>query len=136
MKKVLFISLFALWQTLAVFAQAKADDILGYYLVAEPKTGDKAQMEIYKTADGKYEGKVVWVENKSQSNNVGTVQIRNLSYDAKSGEWKHGKVMYDGGEYSMHMSFIEPGKLKVRGYLGISLLGKTVYWTKENELRK
>ena len=136
MKQIMLISFFALWQTLAVFSQANADDIVGYYLVAEPKTGDKAQMEIYRTANGKYEGKIVWVENKSQSENVGTIQVKNLAYDSKTGEWKNGKVLYDGGEYSVNISFVEPKKLKVRGYLGISLLGKTVYWTKEEGLRR
>lgn len=136
MKRLLFISMVAIWQTVAVYSQTKADDITGYYYVTDPKNGDNAQMEIYRTTDGTYEAKVVWVELEKNRNNVGTVQFRNLTYDPKNHEWIHGKVTYDGSEYSVKVSLVEPGKLKVRGYLGISLLGKTVYWTKENELRK
>ena len=136
MKRLLIISLFAFMQTASVFSQTKADDIVGYYLASDPKTGDKLQMEVYKTPDGKYEIKIVWVENPKKSDYIGTVQFRNLAYDPKNQEWINGKVMYDGGEYSTKISFSEPGKLKVRGYLGISLLGKTVYWTKEKEHRK
>jgi len=136
MKRLLFISLIAFMQTAAAFSQTQADDITGYYLATDPKTGDKLQMEIYKTPEAKYEIKVVWVENPAASSHVGTVQFRNLTYDPKNREWINGKVMYDGSEYSTKISFSEPGKLKVRGYLGISLLGKSVYWTKEKELRK
>jgi uncharacterized protein (DUF2147 family) len=113
-----------------------ADDIKGYYLAYDPKTNDKAQMEIYRTAEGKYEIKVVWVENKSKNHEIGKVQIKNLIYDSKAQEWKNGKVMYEGSEYNMTASFSDDGRLKLRGFIGISLLGKTQYWTKEKELRK
>ena len=123
-----------LCQAAVIFSQTQADDITGYYLAHDPKTNVKAQMEIYRAADGTYEAKVVWDENNSV--HVGTVQMRNLTFDVKSREWKNGKVMYDGSEYSMIVSFNNDGRLKLRGYLGISLLGKTVYWTKEKELRQ
>jgi len=136
MKRILFIGLLIICHVTFVFSQIKADDLKGYYLAYDPKTGDKAQMEIYRTPDSKYEAKVLWVENKNNSHEVGTVQIRNLTFDSKTCEWKNGKVMYDGSEYSMIVSFTDDGRLKLRGYLGFSLLGKTVYWTRERELRK
>ena len=136
MKKIIIAVFLVFWQVSVVFSQTQADDLIGYYLAYDPKTSEKAQMEIYKTADEKYEVKTVWVENKSISHEVGTVQIRNLTYDTKAKEWKNGKVTYDGSEYRMTVSFTNDGRLKCRGFLGISLLGKTVYWIKENELRK
>ena len=136
MKGVLIAGFIVISHVTVLFSQTRADDISGYYFGSEPKTNDKFQMEIYRTSDGKYEGKVVWVENKKNSNDVGTVQIRNLEYDSRAKEWKNGKVMYEGGEYSLFVSFTNDGKLKLRGYLGISILGRTVYWTKETELRK
>ena len=136
MKRLLFISLIAAMQIVTAYSQTKADDIIGYYLAYDPKTDDKLQMEVYKTPEEKYEIKIVWVENLTTSDHVGTVQFRNLIYDPKNNEWINGRVIYEGSEYSAKISFVEPGKLKVRGYLGISLLGKTVYWTKEKELRK
>ena len=136
MKRLIFTGITIFLSIAVIFSQTNADDIKGYYLANDPKTGDKAQMEIYRTPDGKYEAKVLWVENKKNSHEVGTVQIRNLTFDSKSGEWKNGKVMYDGSEYSMIVSFVDDGRLKLRGYVGFSLLGKTVYWTRERELRK
>lgn len=136
MKKILIMILLGILPATYCFSQTTADDIIGYYLTLDPKSKEKNQMEIYKTDDGKYEAKVVWVENKEKISMVGTVPIRNLTFDPKSKEWKNGKVKYDGDDYSLNVSISEPGKLKLRGYLGISLLGKTIYWTKENELRK
>ncbi|MDY0335364.1 MAG: DUF2147 domain-containing protein, partial [Bacteroidales bacterium] len=49
-------------------------------------------------------------------------------------EWESGKI-YDpksGKTYSCYMEFTDKSKnkLKVRGYIGISLLGRTTYWTR------
>ena len=136
MKRILTTGFMIAWQLAVVFSQTKADDVTGFYLTFDPKTNDKAQLEIYRAGGGTYEAKVVWVENKAVSHEVGTIQIRNLTYDPKSKEWKNGKVKYDGSEYSMNVSFTDDGRLKARGFLGISLLGKTQYWTKEKEARK
>ncbi|MDL2308673.1 DUF2147 domain-containing protein [Bacteroidales bacterium OttesenSCG-928-C03] len=136
MKKIMVTIFLGVLATMCCFSQNNADDIVGYYLVTDIKSKDKSQMEIYRTGDGKYEAKVVWMENKAKNDQVGSVQIRNLTYDAKSKEWRQGKVKYGGDEYSVVVSVSEPGKLKLRGYLGISLFGKTMYWTKEKALRK
>ena len=119
-----------------IFSQTKADDIVGYYLAYDPDNGTKAQMEIYKTTSGKYEVKVVWVENNPKSRLIGRVQATNLTFDARSRTWKDGKAMLGGREYSMTANFSNDGRLRIRGYLGISMLGRTQYWTKEKVLRK
>jgi len=136
MNRLLIVVFIVFCQVSVIFSQTPADKIIGYYLAYDPDNGDKAQMEIYRTTEGKYEVKVVWVENVRSSRQIGRVQIRNLTYDARSISWKDGKVMYGGREYGMTVSLTDDGRLRVRGYLGISLLGKTQYWTKENELRK
>jgi uncharacterized protein (DUF2147 family) len=136
MEKIVITILLGILTATHCLSQNNADDIIGYYLASDIKSKDKSQMEIYRTTEGKYEAKVVWMENKAKNDQVGSVQIRNLTYDAKSKEWKHGKVKYDGDEYSITVSISEPGKLKLRGYLGISLFGKTMYWTKEENIRK
>ena len=136
MKRLTLTVLIVFCQAATIFSQTRADDVIGYYLAYDPGNGDKAQMEVYKTAEGKYEVRVVWVENQSNSRQIGRVQIRNLTYDTRSNSWKDGKVMYGGREYSMTVSFANDGRLRVRGYLGISMLGRTQYWTKERELRR
>ena len=136
MNRILITGFLIIFQVVAVFSQTRADDILGYYLANDPKTNEKTQMEIIRATNGTYEAKVLWVENKSHSNEIGTIPIKNLTYDSKNKEWKNGKVTYDGSDYSMTVSFTGDGRLKLRGFLGVSLLGRTVYWTRENELRK
>jgi uncharacterized protein (DUF2147 family) len=47
--------------------------------------------------------------------------------------WQHGKI-YDpesGNTYRCRMSLMATNELKVRGYVGIPLFGRTVVWTRE-----
>ncbi|MBI5547030.1 MAG: DUF2147 domain-containing protein [Deltaproteobacteria bacterium] len=49
-------------------------------------------------------------------------------------EWSGGKVLdpENGKSYKCYIAVVEAGKkLKVRGYVGFSLLGRTQYWTRE-----
>ena len=50
----------------------------------------------------------------------------------RKGLWADGTI-YDpnnGKTYSCQMSFKDPDTLKIRGYIGISLLGRTEIWTR------
>lgn len=134
------------WTCLTVSAQTfKADDILGTWLNQEA-TG---KVTIYKE-NGKYYGKLVWLRNpidsitgkprtdklnpdpKLQSNQlIGLVNLRNFTFDGKD-EWSGGTI-YDpknGKTYSCKINFENTGKLKIRGYVGVSMLGRNTYWTK------
>jgi len=128
-----------------LFAQTyQADDIVGTWL-NEEGTG---QVEIFKVGSSYY-GKIVWlkvtldsitgkprtdkenpdpVEQKKPL--IGLVNLKGFVFDGDD-EWKKGSI-YDpknGKTYSCYMKFVEPEKLKIRGYVGISLLGRTTYWT-------
>ena len=136
-------------------AQSKADRICGYYYAADPDNGEGSQIHIYKTAAGTYEGQVVWMQypnhpngeprrdvknpdaSKRSQTNVGIVLIKGFTYNAKTDEWDNGSVYNpkSGKTYSSFMKLESGTKLKVRGYLGVSLLGKTVVWTKETTRR-
>jgi len=51
----------------------------------------------------------------------------------KNGEWKGGKVLDPdtGNVYRCKLAVSEDGeKARVRGYIGISLLGRTQTWTR------
>ena len=135
MKRVLITGFVIICQVAVLFSQTRADDIVGLWLAHDPKTNEKTQMEIFKAVNGTYEAKVVWVENKKLSHEVGTIPIKNLTFDSKNNDWRNGKVTYDGSDYSMTVNFTNDDRLKLRGFLGLSLLGRTVYWTKEKELR-
>ncbi|MDW3191470.1 MAG: DUF2147 domain-containing protein [Cytophagales bacterium] len=116
-----------------IFGQVKADDILGQYWT-ENRTG---KIEIYKD-QSQYYGMIIWrkevrkdTENpdeelKSRSV-IGIVFLQNFSNTDKN-EWSGGEVysIDNGGTYSGKMWLANDGKtLKMRGYLGISLLGRT-----------
>jgi uncharacterized protein (DUF2147 family) len=56
-----------------------------------------------------------------------------MKYDG-SGHWSGGTI-YDpdsGRTYSCRFELLEQDRLKVRGFLGLSLLGRTQVWTRFN----
>ncbi|MDR9399604.1 MAG: DUF2147 domain-containing protein [Salibacter sp.] len=128
----------------SIIAQS-ADAVLGKW---ETKNG-KSHVEIYKK-DGEYYGEIVWLKEplneegkpKVDKNNPeedmrsrplkGLELLREFEYDADDEMWEDGEI-YDpesGDTYSCEMSLEGDDKLKVRGYLGISLLGRTTVWTR------
>jgi uncharacterized protein (DUF2147 family) len=135
--------------------QNKADRLCGLYFAADPDNGNGSQIQIYKTKQNTYEAKVVWMEHPNHPNgepirdvhnpdpakrnqtNVGLVFMRNFTYNPDNDQWINGTV-YDarsGKSYKGNIQFESENKLRVRGYFGISVLGKTVVWTKESTPR-
>ncbi len=125
-----FLSIAVLLLCNTVFAQTGSDKIVGLYW--SPKKD--AKIEIYKKAD-KYFGRSVWVatpkkdvENPDkllrQRDLLGINLLTNFSFN--DGVYAGGEI-YDpanGKTYSCKISFT--GKdLKVRGFIGISLFGRT-----------
>ena len=135
MKKTLFATLLCLF-SLTIFAQ-NPDAICGIYHMTDPFSKEGSQVEIYKTNDGSYAGKVVWVENPSKKKFLGLVFLTNLRYNSEKKEYQNGTLKYPGksGTFSTFMSIVENKNLKVRGYWGVSALGKTMYWYREEKVR-
>lgn len=148
MKKAinLLILLFATATFFPAIAQNyKSNDILGSWLNEDKD----AHILIYEEG-GKYFGKLSWLKNpvdeetgepKKDKENPdealrertlkGLVILKNFEYDG-DGEWDEGSI-YDpknGKTYSCYMELKSMDKLKIRGYIGISLLGRTSYWTR------
>jgi uncharacterized protein (DUF2147 family) len=106
-----------------------------------------SKVQIYKAADGKFYGRVVWLkvteENgklRTDKNNpdekkrnvplMGLVVLRGLEKDGKT-EYEDGTI-YDpknGKTYSCKIKYYDD-HLDLRGYVGISLIGRTATWTK------
>ena len=131
MKSVFFNILF-LSCLISAPAQNKADDIIGYYLTVDPFTDAVSKVHIYKASNGTYEGLISWAKDAEYKQYEGLVFLKNLSFNAKENEWENGIINYPerSGTYKAYMKFDSDGRLKVRGYWGFSLLGKTVYWTR------
>lgn len=117
----------------------KADDICGIFFSRDPFSKEGSQCEIYKAQDGTYEAKVVWVENPKKKPHIGLVFMRGLTYNAQEKEYQNGKIQYPGkkGTYKAYIRIADGGNtLKMRGYLGVSLFGMTVEWTRESKARE
>lgn len=49
-------------------------------------------------------------------------------------EWSGGTILdpRNGKVYKSYVQLVKPNKLKIRGYIGVSLFGKTKYWERAN----
>lgn len=73
---------------------------------------------------------------KGEQKNTPILGLNILTGLEKDGdEWSGGKILdpRNGKEYQCYIKLETPNKLKLRGYIGISLLGKTAYWTRASE---
>ena len=115
------------------------DAVLGTYWTP----AKNAKIEIYKS-QGQYYGKTVWTERagldtlnpdpkKRSQSLLGLVFLTDFNYE--KGKYVDGKI-YDpqnGNIYSCNM-WLEPnGDLKARGYIGISLFGRTEVFERISE---
>lgn len=115
------------------------------------KTGDgNAMVRIYKNGE-KYQGKIVWLKepidpetgkpklDKNHSDEasrkrpiLGLINIWGFTQTEKN-VWEEGNI-YDpknGSTYSCTIKMTNPKTLEVRGYIGVSLIGRTDVWTKQ-----
>ena len=127
-----------------VFAQ-KADDIVGIWLTAGK---EPAKIQIYKSGE-RYYGKIIWLKypaedgkarvdkrnpdkGKRNQSIVGLIILKAFKFDGGD-TWEDGDV-YDpesGKTYSCTLALKDRSNLKVRGYVGISLFGRTEVWTRD-----
>lgn len=115
------------------------DAVLGRYWTPTKN----AKIEIYKEG-AKYYGKTVWTEQsgidtlnpdpkKRNQSLLGLVFLTDFTYD--DGKYVDGQI-YDpqnGNIYSCKMWLEDDGDLKARGYIGISLFGRTEVFEKIEE---
>lgn len=115
-----------------------ADHIVGFYYLKDPFNGEHSQIQIYKTSNGKYDGKVVWVEFENRKPYLGYVFLKNLEWNPTDRLWEEGSIKYPGkkGTYQVKAHFDGENRLRVRGFLGFSVFGLTVDWIKESYQRE
>lgn len=128
--------------SMAIADGNEADKILGTWLVGS----GKAHIKITKYGD-KYQGKIVWLkepknekgENKVDKNNpdatkrktplLGITNMIGFRYVGDK-QWQHGTI-YDaesGKTYSCNIKMLDESILEVRGFVGVSLFGRTDTW--------
>ncbi len=140
MKKLLFTLFASSFVALTSMAQ-EANRIIGTYATE----GERAKVAISKQGD-KFIGTLIWTmtEGKKDSKNpdaslrnkplVGKVILKDFVYSGKD-VWEKGTI-YDpesGKTYSCKITRQANGDLKVRGFIGVSLLGRNSMWTRLKE---
>lgn len=141
--KRFFITLFLVTGIASGLAQKfSADALLGTWLTGS----QKAAVTVYKTGD-KYFGKISWLKNPNDENGKAKVDknnqddkkktaplmglnlLKDFVFDGET-KWEKGTI-YDpenGKTYSCKITMVDNDKLDVRGFVGISMLGRTQVW--------
>ena len=130
---------------LLIFSQNEKDLICGTWLEEEKRS----HIEIYKTKNGIYEGKIVWLaepldengkikldkENPNKKLRSQTIHgltiIKDLEFISDN-NWSNGSI-YDarsGSTYSLNATLKDSNTLFMRGYFGFSFIGRTTTWTR------
>ena len=123
---------------------SNAQSIIGEWETFDDLTGDKLSVvEIY-NINNIYFGKITHLfedpldsvcDQCSDDNYnkpiVGLVIIKNLIKD--DDEYNEGTILdpNNGKSYKCYLELIGDNKLKLRGYIGFSILGRTQYWQRK-----
>jgi uncharacterized protein (DUF2147 family) len=136
--KHLIILLFCFFATTLIHSQS----VIGKWKTIDDETGDaKSIVEVY-SKSGKIYAKVIEILDLEHKNSVcikcsgedknksilGLTVIKGLTKDGS--EYNSGEILdpKNGKLYKCALSLESKDKLKIRGYIGFSLLGRTQYW--------
>ncbi|MEL6811244.1 MAG: DUF2147 domain-containing protein [Bacteroidota bacterium] len=125
-----------------VFNTALSQDVFGKWKTVDDNSGEaRSIVEIYEE-DGKVYGKIIDLINPKEENPIcdqcsgedkdqpviGLKFIKGLTKDGD--EYNGGKILdpENGKLYKCYITLEDRDTLKVRGYIGFSLLGRTQYW--------
>jgi uncharacterized protein (DUF2147 family) len=148
-KKSHFFLGFVILSAILLFAAKinNEDKVLGFWLVGNGKAKVKIEKE-----GKKYFGKIIWLKNPSNDagqprvdkNNpdvskrknpiLGITLLKDFVYDGDN-EWVGGTI-YDpenGKTYSCKITLKDQNTIEVRGYVGISMFGRTDVWKRQKE---
>lgn len=143
MKSKFFILLFfttGCFLSSQLYGQANPEAILGIWFNEEKD----AKIKVYRE-NGKYFGKIVWhktgesISSYDLNNPDPELQKRKkvglvilTDFEFEDGQWEGGEI-YDpksGKTYSCVIKLQKDGSLNVRGYVLVSVFGRTTRWTK------
>jgi uncharacterized protein (DUF2147 family) len=142
MKKMIM-TLMMVFTSVLIFAQS--DPIIGKW----QNPSGEGRIEIYKKGE-KYFGKLYWLKEpndargnikkdvKNPDKNLQSRQVQGLeiltNFSKDGNVYQDGKI-YDpktGKTYSCKMTLQGTDKLDIRGYVGVSLFGRTESWKRVN----
>lgn len=131
---------------ITVMTSMQSQSVIGKWKTIDDATGEaKSIVEVF-SKSGKIYAKVVDILDPATKNNLckqcsgedknkpilGLIIIKGLSKDGS--EYNSGEILdpKNGKLYKCALSLESKDKLKVRGYIGFSLLGRTQYWHRVN----
>ena len=142
------------WVLLSAVGATEGDAVLGVWATEADRNG-MAHIEIRRDGD-RYHGSIVWLEEpnvplddpagrggepKTDHRNpdpalrsrpiLGLRIVDGFRY-VGNGQFRDGRI-YDpatGNTYHCNMKLLADGRLKLRGYIGISLFGRSTIWTR------
>lgn len=123
---------------------AQAQTVLGKWKTIDDETGEaKSIVEVYEKS-GKVYGKVVEILRADHKKDLcvkcdgteknkpilGMIIMNGLKKDGA--EYNGGTILdpENGKKYKCYIALESADKLKLRGYIGISIVGRTQYWTR------
>lgn len=138
--------LFTLLFCITVMSSMQSQSVIGKWKTIDDATGEaKSIVEVF-SKSGKIYAKVVDILDPATKNNLckqcsgedknkpilGLTIIKGLSKDGS--EYNSGEILdpKNGKLYKCALTLESKDKLKVRGYIGFSLLGRTQYWHRVN----
>lgn len=143
---ILSLLLISSWLILKSQDYTEADKVRGFWYTEE----NKSIVEIYRAKNGKYYGKIIWLKNPYESDGSPKVDDQNPDpakrkepiiglLILKGFEYKGNKIYKDGTiydpdngkTYNCIMTLIDADHLDIRGYIGISLIGRTTQWIRK-----
>jgi len=121
-----------------------AQTILGQWETYDDKTNEKKGLiEIYES-NGEYTAKImatytgpsdsICEKCKGKKKNQPIIGMQIIEGLEKKGDSYEGGTILDpesGKVYKCYLELVEDDKLKVRGFIGFSLLGRTQYWKRK-----
>ncbi|MDN3643684.1 DUF2147 domain-containing protein [Lutimonas halocynthiae] len=138
-KKIIFISalfvclsssaqdILGKWKTYDVFDKNVAESIVEIYSIDDRLyvkiveiLPDEHKDDLCNNCEGPFKGKPI----------LGMVILEGA--ELKDGIWQGAKVLNakNGKRYGCHISLVAPDLLKIRGFVGYPIFGKTLYWTR------
>ena len=126
---------------------AESQTIFGKWKSIDAETGKiEAIIEVYKEQNKAY-AKIIDILNPADKDKIciyckgknkdkpilGLIILDGLKEDGD--EWSGGKIVdpKNGNTYKCYIKLIDLNNLKLRGYIGISLFGRTEYWKRFEE---
>jgi len=132
---------FTIFLLIAFSSTMNAQTIFGNWLSKNKDGTFDSVIKVYKK-DGKVVAKIIEIKDTSRQNAVCELcegknknkPILGLNIltglEKQDDEWSGGTILdpRNGKVYQCYIELVKPNKLKLRGYIGISLFGKTAYW--------